>query len=115
MGPLLDSPIQLWILWSLWDDSTWRVLPKCFQISRPSLKFLLLSDVEKHSQTLPVGWLCGSPGDVCVSVGKSELKSPGCDLCAQAWSVLRHRHGLSLNPPVVGVRICAQESTVEGK
>lgn len=79
------------------------------------MKFLLLSDVEKHSQTPPMDWVCGSPGDVCVSVGKSELKNPGCDLCAQAWAVLRHRHGLSLNPPVVGVRICAQESTVEGK
>lgn len=37
------------------------------------MKFLLLSDVEKYSQTPPVDWLCGSLGDVCVSVSKSEL------------------------------------------
>lgn len=57
----------------LWDNSTWSRFTKVFPDFQAFVKFLLLSDVEKYSQTPPVDWLCGSLGDVCVSVSKSEL------------------------------------------
>lgn len=65
--------------------------PKVFPNFQVFLKFLLLTDAEKHSQNARMPWQCGSTGDVCVSVSEGELKRSGWDLCVQPQAVLRRK------------------------